>query len=159
MSTNMRTPLSSRIKSPSRDCSSILRLYWNPEHPPGTTRTRSPEVSGNPSSPAINFLISVAADSVTFSATVGAVVADISFIKSSPNRSLLCALYLVLCTLFCERFVYKELSTKYKDQSRLYLIALCPKRQVRVSSPRSKFAVLLPPTRAETPGPAVNPDG
>src|SRR5437870_1785482 len=49
--------------------------------PPGTTRTRSPAVSGKPSSLVINFLISVAAGSVTFSVTVGAVVADISFLS------------------------------------------------------------------------------
>src|SRR6185369_11562881 len=79
MSTNMRTPFPSRMKSPSRDCSSMLRLYWKPEQPPGTTRTRRPAVSGKSSSPAINFWISVAADSVTESVTVGAVVADISF--------------------------------------------------------------------------------
>src|SRR5689334_20075061 len=85
MSTNMRTPFSSRMKSPSRDCSSILRLYWKPEQPPGTTRTRSPEVSGKSSSPAINFLISVAADSVTLSVTVGAVVADMIFPRSFYN--------------------------------------------------------------------------
>src|SRR6266853_1644269 len=72
MSTNMRTPFSSRTKSPSRDCSSILRLYWNPEQPPGTTLTRSPDVSGRPSSLAINFLISAAAGSVTMSVMVGA---------------------------------------------------------------------------------------
>src|SRR5258705_3015521 len=72
MSTNMRTPFSSSTKSPSRDCSSMLRLYWNPEHPPGTTLTRSPDVSGRPSSLAINFLISVTAGSVTMSVIAGA---------------------------------------------------------------------------------------
>src|SRR5882724_4345743 len=72
MSTNMRTPFSSSTKSPSRDCSSMLRLYWNPEHPPGTTLTRSPDVSGRPSSLAINFLISAAAGSVTMSVIAGA---------------------------------------------------------------------------------------
>ena len=72
----------------------FARLLFNvqavlkPEHPPGTTRTRSPEVSGRPSSPAINFLISVAADSVTFSVTVGAVVADISFINPLLDLSI-----------------------------------------------------------------------
>src|ERR1043165_9812550 len=80
MSTNMRTPFSSRMKSPSRDCSSMLRLYWKPEQPPGTTRTRSPALCGKSSSPVINFLISVAADSVTLSVTVGAVVAGISLL-------------------------------------------------------------------------------
>src|SRR5688572_2541411 len=128
MSTNMRTPLWSRMKSPSRDCSSILRLYWKPEQPPGTTRTRSPEVSGRSSSLDINFLISVAADSLTLSAMVGAVVADISF--------------LVLL----------------ESVIGVYLIALCLKRQVRVSSPRSRPGEPLPQTLCGTLVPGATPD-
>jgi hypothetical protein len=52
----------------------MFRLYWKPEQPPGTTRTRSPEVSGNPSSLAMNFLISAAAVSVSSIVIAGALV-------------------------------------------------------------------------------------
>ena len=48
-----------------------------PEHPPGTTRTLSPAVSGKSSSPAKNFLISSAALVVTFNSISGAATAAI----------------------------------------------------------------------------------
>src|SRR5918912_2483964 len=60
----------------------MLRLYWKPEQPPGTTRTRRPADAGSPSSPSMNFLISFAAVSVTLSVTVGIVsVAIFSLLK------------------------------------------------------------------------------
>src|SRR5215213_8193872 len=65
----------------------MFRLYWKPEQPPGTTRTRRPAVSGKPSSPVMNFLISVAAGSVTPNVIVGAVVADISILLKSGQWS------------------------------------------------------------------------
>src|SRR5207237_6359430 len=78
MSTNMRTPCDSMTWSFGRDSSSMFRLYWKPEQPPGTTRTRRPAVSGRPSSVVINFLISTAAGSVTFKVTAGAVGAAVT---------------------------------------------------------------------------------
>src|SRR2546425_838807 len=51
--------------SSSAGLSSIFKLYLNPEHPPGSTAIRSPAVSGETFSSAMNFLTSTAAESVT----------------------------------------------------------------------------------------------
>src|SRR5436190_18267637 len=53
--------------SSSAGLSSMLRLYLNPEQPPGSTPTRRPAVSGDTCSSAMNFLTSAAAWSVTVS--------------------------------------------------------------------------------------------
>src|SRR2546425_4335989 len=52
-------------RSSSAGLSSMLRLYLKPEHPPGSTAMRSPAVSGETFSSAMNFLTSTAACSVT----------------------------------------------------------------------------------------------
>src|SRR2546421_562564 len=51
--------------SSSAGLSSMFMLYLNPEHPPGSTAIRSPALSGETFSSAMNFLTSAAADSVT----------------------------------------------------------------------------------------------
>src|SRR5690242_2879803 len=53
--------------SSSAGLSSMLKLYRNPEQPPGSTPTRRPAVSGDTCSSAMNFLTSAAALSVTVS--------------------------------------------------------------------------------------------
>src|SRR5256712_13693305 len=52
-------------RSSSAGLSSMFRLYLKPEHPPGSTAMRSPAVSGETFSSAMNFLTSTAACSVT----------------------------------------------------------------------------------------------
>src|SRR2546426_7627616 len=52
-------------RSSSAGLSSMFRLYLKPEHPPGSTAMRSPAVSGETFSSAMNFLPSTAACSVT----------------------------------------------------------------------------------------------
>src|SRR5258705_1467922 len=52
-------------RSSSAGLSSMLKLYLNPEQPPGSTAMRSPAVSGETFSSAMNFLTSTAAGSVT----------------------------------------------------------------------------------------------
>src|SRR5216683_1207641 len=52
-------------RSSSAGLSSMFRLYLKPEHPPGSTAMRSPAVSGDTFSSAMNFLTSTAACSVT----------------------------------------------------------------------------------------------
>src|SRR5207248_9628087 len=67
LSTKQRTPPLSITMSSSAGLSSMLRLYLNPEQPPGNTPTRRPAVSGATCSSAMNFLTSAAALSVTVS--------------------------------------------------------------------------------------------
>src|SRR2546422_1080483 len=52
-------------RSSSAGLSSMFKLYLNPEQPPGSTAMRSPAVSGETFSSAMNFLTSTAAGSVT----------------------------------------------------------------------------------------------
>src|SRR5688500_12252620 len=65
-STKSRTPFTWVTKSSSRGRSSMLRLYLNPEHPPGSTLTRSPAVSTGTCSWVMNFTTSSAARPVRF---------------------------------------------------------------------------------------------
>src|SRR6266508_3862632 len=77
--------------SSSAGLSSMLKLYLNPEQPPGSTAMRSPAVSGATFSSAMNFLTSTAAGSVTVR-VMGLVccVVAIAILQSGANLDSSC---------------------------------------------------------------------